>query len=146
MNHQGIKFSAYFLALLFMVLVFILDMTLGSKMRFLLTIFSIPVGLLMIFLGTIYSYLYKRKNELPQISVNLLKSCYIFFLIGSLWLIWFTFFRGLLDSDFHFFSNQLLIKNLKKYLFYLIIGFQIIAFVSLLLFDIIKTGEHPKPY
>ena len=144
MNHEAIKISTFSLAVVFVVLVFILDMTLGSKMRFLLTMLSIPVGLMMVFLGFVYSNLFKRKNELHNILENLLKSCYVFFLVGSFWLISFIFFRGLVDSDFHFFSNQLLIKNLKKYLCYTIIGFQTITFVIALLFDIIKTGESPN--
>lgn len=142
MNHQTIKFPALLFAVVLMFLVVLLDITSYSiYTKFLRTLFAIPVSLMIIFLGSVYSNLFKRKNELSQILKNLLISCYAFFIIGSLWLIGFIFFRGLLDFDFHFFSNQILIKNLKKYLFYTVIIFQIIAFVFALLFDIAKTGE-----
>ena len=143
MNHQRIKISAYLIGLLLIILVFVWDIVdYSNSTKFERTLIAVPIGLIIIFLGSVYSNFFIRKNEIPQWLEILLKSCFVFFLIGSLWLISSIFFRGLLGSDFHFFDNQLLIENLKIYLFYTTIGFQIIAIAFALLLYIIKTSKN----
>ena len=112
MKHQEIKLISFCLTGLIAFLGFVIDVPhYSSDVWFFMSMFTMPISLIMVLLGFTYSNLFKRKNELHQVFIFLLKSCYVFFLIGSLWLAGFLFFRELLNSDFHFFANQDLIEN-----------------------------------